>query len=212
MSEDYKVEKVFSYIISHDTGFAPNPFWGRCSLACCKPAIRRSIGNHWNPNQHNWIIGISPKHRGNELIYMMRVDDCITFPEYYVKYPQKRPDFSKDQIHICGDNIYKPLNGKYEQLRSRHSKHPFRDSWSIDYSAMKHDLGGQFVLLSDNFIYFGKETFPLEGNLRELIPGRGHRCNFSKSVINELEELINRNKEQIRKGSIMSNPHRWRED
>lgn len=44
--EEYNLEKrkmkLFSYIVTHDAGFAPNPFWGYCTLACCKPAIRRT--------------------------------------------------------------------------------------------------------------------------------------------------------------------------
>ena len=48
--------KLFSYIITHDIGFAPNPFFGYCTLANCKPVIRRTskIGD--------WIVGISAKH------------------------------------------------------------------------------------------------------------------------------------------------------
>ena len=32
---------MFSYVIEHDLGFAPNPFHGACTLACCKPVIRK---------------------------------------------------------------------------------------------------------------------------------------------------------------------------
>ena len=32
---------LFSYVIEHDLGFAPNPFHGVCTLACCKPQIRK---------------------------------------------------------------------------------------------------------------------------------------------------------------------------
>ena len=32
--------RVFSYVVMHDSGFAPNPFHGHCTLACCKPKIR----------------------------------------------------------------------------------------------------------------------------------------------------------------------------
>lgn len=210
MDENYKVDRIFSYIVTHDTGFAPNPFWGQCSLACCKPTIRRSIGKHWDPSQNYWIVGISPKRLGNELIYIMRVDHCMGFTEYYENHPQKRPDFSKRQEYTCGDNIYKPDNGGYKQLRSCHSLHPFRDSWSVNTNAMKHDLGGKYVLLSDNFIYYGKNTVRIEGYLRELIASRGHRCNFSPIVIKEFERFINNHKLQIRKGTIVEYPQSWR--
>lgn len=32
---------LFSYIVRWDHGFAPNPFHGICSLATCKPGIRK---------------------------------------------------------------------------------------------------------------------------------------------------------------------------
>ena len=33
--------KLSAYIVSTDAGLAPNPFWGVCTLAVCKPRIRR---------------------------------------------------------------------------------------------------------------------------------------------------------------------------
>ena len=33
--------KLSAYIITVDSGFAPNPFGRFCTLACCKPTIRR---------------------------------------------------------------------------------------------------------------------------------------------------------------------------
>ncbi len=210
MPGDYKVAKVFSYIVTHDSGFSPNPFWGQCSLACCKPAIRRSIGERWASSHDTWIVGITPKSRGNELVYIMRVDHCMGFPEYYESHPQKRPDFSKEQVHTCGDNIYRPVEGGYEQLRSRHSSHPFKDSWSVNKYAMNHDLGGKYVLVSDNFIYYGKDTVKIEGSLNELVVGRGYRCNFSPDAIKDLENYINGRSVDFQKGAILADPHLWR--
>lgn len=36
---------LFSYVVETDSGFAPNPFFGVCTLARCKPSIRRAVGN-----------------------------------------------------------------------------------------------------------------------------------------------------------------------
>jgi Nucleotide modification associated domain 2 len=33
---------VFSYVVTHDKGFAPNPYFGFLTLATCKPQIRKS--------------------------------------------------------------------------------------------------------------------------------------------------------------------------
>ena len=32
--------KLYTYVIAHDYGLAPNPFWGTLSLNVCKPKIR----------------------------------------------------------------------------------------------------------------------------------------------------------------------------
>ena len=32
---------LFSYVVRSDGGFAPNPFFGYCTLATCKPRIRK---------------------------------------------------------------------------------------------------------------------------------------------------------------------------
>ena len=33
--------KFYSYVIPRDYGFAPNPYFGYCTLADCKPGIRK---------------------------------------------------------------------------------------------------------------------------------------------------------------------------
>lgn len=63
--------RLYSYIVAHDTGFAPNPFWGWCTLATCKPRIRKSAG------VGDWIIGLTPKRAGNRLLYAMKVEEKI---------------------------------------------------------------------------------------------------------------------------------------
>jgi len=65
---------VFSYIVTHDSGFAPNPFWGFCTLACCKPMIRKTAV------RGDWIVELSPKKLGNRLVFVMEVtEDPLTF-------------------------------------------------------------------------------------------------------------------------------------
>ena len=43
--------------MTRDYGFAPNPFFGFCTLANCKPKIRKSA------NVGDWIIGTGCKTR-----------------------------------------------------------------------------------------------------------------------------------------------------
>ena len=41
--------RLFTYCILVDDGAAPNLFWGVCTLAICKPAIRRAA-QVWMPS------------------------------------------------------------------------------------------------------------------------------------------------------------------
>ena len=50
------MKRLYSYVLRFDDGAAPNPFWQTCTLAICKPAIRRTsrIGD--------WVIGTGSKN------------------------------------------------------------------------------------------------------------------------------------------------------
>jgi putative DNA base modification enzyme with NMAD domain len=63
--------RLYSYIVTYDTGFSPNPFFGFCTLACCKPAIRRTA-------EVGGTLGLSPKAKGNRVVYFMRVKERLT--------------------------------------------------------------------------------------------------------------------------------------
>lgn len=47
--------RLYSYILSHDEGFSPNPFRGVLTLACCKSAIRRAAA------VGDVIVGLTPR-------------------------------------------------------------------------------------------------------------------------------------------------------
>ncbi len=69
----------FAYKITRDYGFAPNPFFGYCTLACCKPHIRARA------NVGDWIIGTGAIENNllYHLIFLMRVTEKMTFEEYW---------------------------------------------------------------------------------------------------------------------------------
>lgn len=74
---------------------------------------------------------------------------------------------------------------------------------------MNHDIGGKYVLISDNFVYYGNDTVKIEGPMREMIPGRGCRCNFSQEAIKALEKYINERSVDFQSGTKLAYPHRW---
>lgn len=67
---------LYSYTVDSDTGFAPNPFHGVCTLACCKPVIRRKA------KKGDYVIGHAGVGDGYRIIYAMEVTDKKTFNQY----------------------------------------------------------------------------------------------------------------------------------
>ena len=72
---------LFSYCLPYDLGSAPNPFWGRCTLAICKPCIRQTakIGD--------WVVGTgsatSPlRNNAISVVYAMQVTEKLSMEEY----------------------------------------------------------------------------------------------------------------------------------
>jgi len=176
--------RLFSYIVSHDTGFAPNPFWGFCTLACCKPKIRSTV------NKGDIIVGLSPKISHNRIIYTMRVTGRLSFKEYFqdMRFSDKIPDMnSTDLVRRCGDNIYKPnSDGTFTQIHSFHSN---RDGTQSEEDK-KHDINGKNVLVSTDFSYFGSKAMELPKRFSYLIIGNGHRSTFTQEQITAFDEFF----------------------
>lgn len=90
--------KLYSYVVDHDTGFAPNPYGGLCTLCRCKFRMRREGKKNLveMAKVGDWVVGTggagkrSAGHR--KLVYAMRVDKKPTREEYYRHYPKKRAD------------------------------------------------------------------------------------------------------------------------
>jgi len=181
---------LYSYVVTHDTGFSPNPFWGCCTLADCKPAIRRTA------QVGDWIVGISPKADGNRLIYAMHVEEILPYDKYYrdSRFTVKIPDHTKGKVvYKCGDNIYKLLpNGDFQQLQSMHS-----NGTNENPETKAHDLGGKNVLISKTFYYFGQEALNLPEVLDDLKVGRAHKNRFSQKVISAFIDFIARQTEGV---------------
>jgi hypothetical protein len=79
--------KLFSYVVDHDFGFAPNPWDGYCTLVHCKfggSGGKRSIVEL--AKLDDWIIGTggSSKHSAGhgKIIYLMRVDEKLKFKKF----------------------------------------------------------------------------------------------------------------------------------
>lgn len=205
--------KLYSYVVTHDSGFAPNPFHGYCTLANCKPVIRR------NAKVGDWIVGNSRKKEGNRLIYAMKVEEILPYASYFKdeRFAAKIPDFSrKEVIWKAGDNIYKPLdNEQFLQLQSMHSKRDAKrkPTEEENLETKERDLKGKNVLISKRFHYFGKSALELPQSLEALKVGRGHKNRFPPETIDAFLEFI----KDLDNGNnaapkVHDRPAKWSED
>ena len=99
--------RLFSYVVASDSGFAPNPFWGVCTLATCKPAIRRTA------RVGDWVAGLSPRASGNRLVYAMRVAEVMPIDSYFAdpRFEAKKPDPSGGRSSVEGGQHLRPRSG-----------------------------------------------------------------------------------------------------
>lgn len=178
--------KLYTYIITRDFGFAPNPFYGICSLATCKPKIRQAaqIGD--------WIVGFgSNAHDSSyagKIIYAFEIEKKITFNEYWQDpdYRKKRPLLSGSLKQCYGDNIYHEENGYYIQENSHHSLEDGKEN----IINKTRDLHSKYVLLGHNFYYWGTEAIDCETAYSLFIPKcRDYRC-FNSKVYPQIETFI----------------------
>lgn len=182
---------LFSYTVDSDTGFAPNPFHGVCTLACCKPVIRRKA------KKGDYVIGHAGKGDGYRIIYAMKVTDKKTFNQYWndENFRIKRPDMSAGGKKALGDNIYHWDDG-LQEYRQEHSCHSNPDG-TENLKNKRHDTKGDdyWVLISTNFVYWGRQSPKAPGFHMDIVKhGPGHRCRFDSKTVETFIKWFDRQK------------------
>ena len=156
--------QIFSYVVDHDDGKEPNPFFDTCTLCRCKygEKLERTKGKEGPRNivelaeVGDWIVGTGGKSNrstGNgTLIYVMKVDEVLTREDLGKKYPEKKSEPPKYNFEKCK----------------------------------------QFALISRHFWYFGSKAVSIPERFKRKEPngfilekrGQGFRCiepeNFDK--------------------------------
>jgi hypothetical protein len=178
---------VYSYVVEHDLGFAPNPFHSVCTLACCKPQIRKKA------QEGDYILGTGAarlKLQG-QLIYWMRVDEVLTFDEYWndPRFKRKRPVMAGSTHLRYGDNIYHSDGGK--GFRQEDSFHSLEDG-STSRGDLKRDTGTtDRILLARDFAYWGRSAVKLPRELRCFVKkGPGHLRKFTERQLGRFFEWL----------------------
>lgn len=159
----------YSYKITRDYGFAPNPFFGYCTLACCKPHIRERA------SVNDWIFGTGSVENNllYHLIFLMRVTEKISFEEYWSdpRFSKKKPVLNGSLKQMHGDNIYHREGDIWRQLDSHHS---FPNGQQNEKN-LQQDLSGKYVLVSNNFIYLGDKNIRVANQFTSLCPDKKQR-------------------------------------
>jgi len=184
---------LFSYIVRYDSGFAPNPFHGFCTLATCKPRIRQQA------QFNDWLAGTGskakPVSRGGYLVYAMRVTEVLSTEQYWAdpRFEEKKPDMYHNWVAASGDNIYERIGpSQWRQLRSYHTQ----DDGSPSDQHIRRDTGVERILVSDDFVYFGAEgpKLPIQfrdvGKLDLLCSHRNYRRVREEAVITAFEQWV----------------------
>lgn len=177
--------KLYSYVIARDYGFAPNPFFGVCTLATCKPKIRKAA------KVGDWILGTGSSAYGlrGTVVFAMKVAEVLTYNQYWAdaRFISKRPNLTGSFKQAFGDNIYHqhPRTGRWLQVNSHHSF----ENGKANPANIKNDTQSPNVLIGTDFIYWGASGPKIPSRFRKSRAGdicahRGHKCNFPDRMIN----------------------------
>lgn len=144
---------LYTYRLASDTGLAPCIENSLLSLACCKggqirnrkpihTGLRYRIGIMRDGADYNndnvYLLGT---HKNN-FLYLARITNIVTMTEYFDAMSKGRTD-----------NIYSLVNGKLVR-----NHHLWNEGVHVDEQQNIRDIAGEYVLLSDDFIYLGKDA------------------------------------------------------
>ena len=203
------MNQLYTYVVTNDTGLAPNPFWGWCTLAVCTPNHQ---GSRVEPG--DWIAGFLDKQNDHRFLYAMEVSERIHMDVYFKdkRFNNKKPRTHGTWMQRCGDNFYSldPLGRWQQQETSFHAGPEFT----------KKDTKNPWVFAATKFWYLGREAHPLPDHLRPLAGGRGARVNHPDGLGDEFKSWVVQNFRQgvtalprdIERGGCGPNPSFQRTD
>jgi hypothetical protein len=194
---------LFSYCLPFDDGAAPNPFWGLCTLAICKPVIRRTA------KVGDWVVGTGSRRSpigdlSGQVVYAMRVTEVMTMQKYdqftRSTLSNKIPQMDHaDRRRWYGDSIYDYSTTNPSLRPGVHSEKNRRT-----------DLSGDNVLLSDAFFYFGDRPVDLPLPLRAIAQQQqGHRSLANVGYFDAFVDWIERLKSEYPFAVPIGNPQWW---
>ena len=151
---------VCAYVMTHDSGHAPNPFHNVCTLAICTPNHKRS-----RSKTGDWIIGLAGSRIRKELgepdvwrlIYAMNIEKKMDLDSYYrdPQFAAKIPKLDGSLVESCGDNFYcKDSRWQLHHTRqtNEHQAEP------PDTGIEQQDIYGDRMFAGRRYWYFGRNA------------------------------------------------------
>jgi Nucleotide modification associated domain 2 len=172
---------LFTYTIPIDDGAAPNPFRAMCSLAICKPGIRRTA------RKGDWVAGLGSKNTqrsgdlSGRLVYAMHVDDVLSLEEYDRRAPAEWPH----RIPNAGSaDLTERLGTAFTIIPV---ERPFRAPASMARRTSRPTLVAKMSLYRVTFIISGAGQFPfLTRSLAFATRPRGTRAKPMLRILRDL--------------------------
>ena len=167
------IVNLYRYIVRYDTGFAPNPYHEFCTIATCKPKIRKAA------QPGDWIMGLgsAQAERDGQLVYAMRVSETLAFDEYWndPRFAYKKPRQGSNYEGTCGDNVYRWHDemGVWIQEKCFHCD-----------DNLAEDTNADRVLIGAEFVYYGGAAIDLP--VEFLARGEDYFCRFRNHQVHNL--------------------------
>jgi hypothetical protein len=169
------MNKACFYVMTVDTGFAPNPFHGVCTLAACTP-------NHSKANleEGDLIAGCFRSQGVSKLVYVMEVEKVLNLNDYWrdSRFACKKPSKNGTPEEQAGDNLYHHHKRQWVQHRdARYHRKPPQERFDLSVKprpVWMKDVRGNKVFVGKQFVYFGVKAITLPKKFAKFLPnGQG---------------------------------------
>ena len=198
---------IYLYIMTHNTGMAPNYDQPACTLACCSKFLRQTVGKNWDTAREPiWVGGLVGVTLRNRLfakynispavytpVYLMRVDTVLTFEKYWnsPRFSGKKPG----ENNTYGDNYYHSHLESAETAWNYSNRKYFKHG--NNKKIMQHDLNGQYVLAGSHWYNFDY-NFPDEDGFRRVLDRTQH---WRRYIVAGLDSVLDYVEEHDRSGA-----------
>jgi len=178
--------------MTHDSGFAPNPYYRYCTLATCTPNHMRA-----NLEKDDVIVGVEAnslmRQRMRKLgkqssqyrciIYYMVISEQLSLDDYYrdSRFSAKKAEpASSSYAKRQGDNVYWRKGKGFASTPGN----PHYDTHSFG-----QDTKGNRVFIGSKFFYFGDSQVRLPPRFEKYVP-KNHGIKYTRRELPSLDQYV----------------------